>query len=180
MALEIERRFLVSGDGWRSQIAWQRQLQQGYLAIHPSGPTVRVRSSGSPEPEDGSGTEAQAWITIKAAAPDSGGAALSRLEFEYAVPAADGQALLALCSHRLVKRRYGLSLPGGDWVVDVFEAENAPLVLAEVELDSPETEVEIPIWCCREITGSQRLSNASLAQRPLALWSGAERTALFG
>jgi adenylate cyclase len=180
MALEIERRFLVSGDGWRSHICGVRQLQQGYLAVNAAGPTVRVRTSGPPEPEDGAEAEARAWITIKAAAPQNIGAALSRLEFEYSIPLPDGQALLALCTTRLVKRRYGLSLAGGDWVVDVFEADNAPLVLAEVELDSAETEVTIPSWCGREITGSHELSNAGLAQRPLSLWSGAERSQLFG
>lgn len=180
MALEIERRFLVDGDGWRSHIGWVRQLQQGYLTINATGPTVRVRTSGPPDAVEGAGEAAQAWITIKAAAPDAAGVALSRLEFEYPIPAEDGQALLALCATRLVKRRYGLNLCGGDWVVDVFEADNAPLVLAEVELDSPEAEVAIPPWCGREITGSHGLSNAGLAQRPLLLWSDAELRQLFG
>jgi adenylate cyclase len=180
MALEIERRFLVNGDGWRSHIGWARQLQQGYLAINPAGPTVRVRSSGPPDPVDAAGEAVEAWITIKAAAAAGGGVALSRLEFEYPIPAEDAEALLALCASRLVKRRYGLTLSGGDWVVDVFEADNAPLVLAEVELDSPEAEVVIPPWCGRELTGSHGLSNAGLAQRPLRLWSDAERCELFG
>ena len=46
------------------------------------------------------------------------------------------QALLALAPFQISKWRYNLTLPGGDWVVDVFEADNAPLVLAEVELAS--------------------------------------------
>jgi hypothetical protein len=33
MALEIERRFLVSGQGWRPLVAWAEQLRQGYLSV---------------------------------------------------------------------------------------------------------------------------------------------------
>lgn len=185
MALEIERRFLVLAEGWRSQVRWQAKLQQGYLVQGADGLTVRVRAS-----ESLSGEGSQAWLTLKAAPPrsDSGpgaeqplrpGQALSRLEFEYAIPPADAQALLALAPHQLRKCRYGLDLAGGDWVLDVFEGDNAPLVVAEVELEDPEQTVELPPWCGLELTGRHELSNAALAARPLALWSEAERQALL-
>jgi adenylate cyclase len=160
MALEIERRFLVAGDGWRDHVRWSRNLQQGYLAGSPTGLTLRVRS-------DGAGA---AWLTLKYPA-----AGIARHEFEYAIPSADAAALLERSEARLLKCRYGLDLPGGDWVLDLFEAENAPLVIAEVELESEQQSLELPGWCCREITGLGAFSNAALAQRPFASWSAAER-----
>ena len=42
-------------------------------------------------------------------------------------PVTDAEALLDLAPHRLDKVRYALDCPGGDWVVDCFQAENAPL-----------------------------------------------------
>jgi adenylate cyclase len=187
LALEIERRFLVQAEGWRSHVRWQARLQQGYLVQGADGLTVRVRAS-----ESLSGDGAQAWLTLKAAPPRTGsgvgagaeqplrpGQALSRLEFEYAIPTEDAQALLALAPHQLRKCRYGLDLAGGDWVLDVFEGDNAPLVVAEVELAHPEQTVALPPWCGLELTGRHELSNAALAARPLALWSEAERQALL-
>lgn len=200
MALEIERRFLVAGDSWRQHVRWQRELEQGYLLAGDDGLTVRVRSSGplelpphadadaapgaavpaavAPPLREGAG---EAWLTLKAAPPglQARVAALCRLEFEYAIPLADAAALLELCPSRVLKRRHGLALPGGDWVLDVFAAENAPLVVAEVELDRADAAVVIPPWCVRELTGRHDLSNAALAARPLSRWSALERQALL-
>jgi CYTH domain-containing protein len=160
MALEIERRFLVAGDGWRPHVSWSRSLQQGYLAGSADGLTLRVRS-------DGAGS---AWITLKYPA-----AGIARHEFEYAIPPLDAEALLERSEARLIKARFGLDLPGGEWVLDVFEAENAPLVIAEVELEHEQAAVAIPPWCGCEITGLGVFSNAALAQRPFEHWSTAEQ-----
>ena len=160
MALEIERRFLVSGQQWRSVVSWQRDFAQGYLPNSSQAMTSRVRLAGADE----------AWLTLKFPA---GG--IARQEFEYAIPAADASALLERCEAQLIKRRFGLDLPGGDWVLDVFAGENAPLVLAEVELERADQAVEIPHWCVREITGLGQFSNAALASHPWARWSEGER-----
>jgi len=160
MTLEIERRFLVTGDGWRRHARWSRSLQQGYLAGSPEGLTLRVRS-------DGAGS---AWLTLKYPA-----AGIARHEFEYPIPPPDAEALLERSDARLIKVRFGLDLPGGDWVLDVFEAENAPLVIAEVELESEQAVVPIPPWCCCEITGNRCFSNAALALRPFQAWTAAEQ-----
>jgi adenylate cyclase len=187
MALEIERRFLVKGDDWRQHIRWQARLQQGYLVAGADGFTVRVRCAG------GAAAVAGAWLTLKArpaAALGSGGAAapglpdgLVRQEFEYPIPAEDAEALLALAPQRLSKWRYGLDLPGGDWVLDVFEGDNAPLVVAEVEFEAASLEQGLelvpPRWCVRELTGRHELSNAALARVPLGRWPEPGRTELF-
>jgi CYTH domain-containing protein len=191
MAEEIERRFLVQGDQWRRHVLWSARLQQGYLARGPGGLVLRVRSRESIQSLDGDSTlepTAAAWITIKAgiqtgpgqsALSDTGpgdAGALRRLEFEYPVPVSDAAALLALTPSRLSKCRHGLDLPGGEWVLDEFEGANAPLVVAEVELDRVAQQVEVPSWCVTEITHRRELSNAALASRPLQLW-GEERKA---
>lgn len=190
LALEIERRFLVAGTDWRRHSLWQARLRQGYLSRPGDGLTVRVRSS---EPLQAGGAD-QAWLTLKAPPPPAGveagaaeapsphqevGLALSRLEFEYSIPLEDAEALLALTDQQLVKIRHGLDLPGGDWVLDVFEGANAPLLVAEVELEHPDQPVPLPAWCVRELTGRRELSNAALAARPLAHWSEPDRRELL-
>lgn len=171
MALEIERRFLVREEGWRAHVAWKADLKQGYLLQREDGLTARVRLR-----QTGDG-DCQAWLTIKAKG-DAETPNLVRLEFEYAIPVADAQALLNLAPWQVSKQRFGLLLPGGDWVLDVFENENAPLVIAEVELRHPEDSPPIPAWCGKEITGLHQLSNAALARVPWQQWSEAEKTAL--
>lgn len=181
MALEIERRFLVAGEAWLPLVAWSQDLEQGYLLASADGPTLRVRSSRARASASPGRTEApaspgslvsgaEAWLTLKLAATG-----IARHEYEYAIPPGDGLALLDHCGSKLVKRRHGLSLSGGDWVLDVFEAANAPLVIAEVELEREDQPVTIPPWCVREITGEGAFSNAALASRPFEQWPSEER-----
>ena len=47
MPLEIERRFLVTGPGWRAHAEEPQHLRQGYLASSEDGFTVRVRLRAS-------------------------------------------------------------------------------------------------------------------------------------
>jgi CYTH domain-containing protein len=176
MALEIERRFLVRAEDWRAHVCWQAELSQGYLVDAGPGLTLRVRLSERPD------RQPEAWLTIKApppAAADGPTAALTRLEYEYPIPLADARGLLTLAGPRVCKRRHGLDLAGGEWVVDVFAEANAPLVVAEVELASADAPLVIPAWCGREITGRHDLSNAALARHPLEAWSVEARRELL-
>jgi CYTH domain-containing protein len=183
MALEIERRFLVAGDGWRLHADAPQALAQGYLSASSEGLTLRVRQAAPLPAEDGwaptaaaaaAGSGAgEAWLTLKLPA-----AGIARHEFEYAIPALDAEQLLALCPTALRKRRHPLALPGGDWVLDVFEGPNAPLVIAEVELERCDSPVTVPPWCVRELTGDGRFSNAALARQPFAGWPDADRAAV--
>ena len=155
MALEIERRFLVTDSGWRGEAGPPQMLRQGYLSASPEGFTVRMRLRA----------DGMAWLTLKTPA-----AGIARHEFEYNIPAEDAEELWKLAPHRLVKTRYALQRGGGDWIVDCFEGDNSPLILAEVELESPDSPLIIPDWCGVEITGDQRWSNAALANKPLSTW----------
>lgn len=148
MGIEIERKYLVAGDGWRDLVTSIQQLRQGYLTAG-SGVTVRVRSV-----DDRIG-----YITIK-----SGGSALARAEFEYEIPIADARQMLGYVrGAQIEKTRYALDLPGGDWVIDEFQGRHAGLMIAEVELESPTGKLELPDWLGDEVTGDPQYYNSSLA-----------------
>ena len=156
MSFEIERRFLVTSDGWRSDTSSQQKLRQCYLMGSDEGITVRVRIT----------SENNCFLTLKT--PFQG---ITRYEFEYSIPQNDAELLWNFSNHRLIKTRYQLDREGGEWIVDCFEGANSPLVIAEVELPSEDFPVEIPEWCGREITREFGFSNASLAQIPFSEWS---------
>jgi adenylate cyclase len=171
MALEIERRFLVIDDGWRAHVAWRAVIKQGYLLCRDDGLTTRVRLQQSTDGDN------RAWLTIKATAEDTA-PSHARLEFEYPIPVEDAVALLRLAPCQVSKTRHGLELPGGHWVLDVFSGANAPLMIAEVEMNHLDDSPPIPSWCGKEVTGLHQLSNAALARSPWQVWSRDERSAL--
>jgi len=156
MAKEIERKFLVSGDGWRPG-ARGIQYRQGYLSAGADAVcTVRARVAGE-----------RAWLTIKGRA--AGGA---RDEYEYPIPVADAAEMLErLRAGGLVEKlRYRVPFAGHTWEVDEFIGENAPLVVAEVELDKIDAAVTLPPWVGLEVTYDPRYTNAALARHPYSRW----------
>jgi CYTH domain-containing protein len=54
--------------------------------------------------------------------------------------------------------------------VDVFEGENAGLILAEIELQSEDETYSKPDWLGEEVTQDARYYNAYLSQHPFGLW----------
>ena len=148
MAKEIERKFLVASDAWRAAATGSKRIVQGYLS-DGHGVTVRIRIFD----------DARAVLTIKA-----GGTVLSRDEYEYDVPLADGRELVAHAEGRVIeKRRHAVPYAGRDWEVDVFEGRHAGLVLAEIEMESEDAEVELPDWVGEDVTGDPRYYNSALA-----------------
>ncbi|HAF56285.1 MAG TPA: adenylate cyclase [Thauera sp.] len=148
MAREIERRFLVRDvrilDGRKGE-----RIVQGYLAKESGAMSTRVRIRGD-----------RAWLTLKS--PKQG---YSRDEFEYAIPVADAQALLANhCAQRVVRKtRYLVDHAHHLFEVDVFEGHHAGLVVAEVELPHEQAPVSLPGWVGEEITHDARYGNFTLA-----------------
>ncbi|HEY9109896.1 MAG TPA: CYTH domain-containing protein [Roseateles sp.] len=154
MGIEIERKFLVAGDGWRRQAVSQTRFSQGYLSRDPAR-TVRVRIAGD-----------AAFLTIKGATTGA-----TRAEFEYAVPLTDAQALLGMCDGPVVEKIRHLCLfEGMTWEVDEFLGANAGLVVAEIELQSEGQAFARPAWLGTEVTGDGRYVNANLAVRPFTSW----------
>ena len=169
MGIEIERKFLVAGDGWRDAAHKVVPMAQGYLndlAIVDSGAmqtSVRVRIEGD-----------AAFLNIK-----SREAGPSRQEFDYAIPFADARALLALCVGGTIdKRRHYVQHAGHLWEVDEFLGDNAALVVAEIELGSVDEPFATPAWIGAEATHAQRYYNLALASRPYSQWREEERLAL--
>lgn len=156
MGIEIERKFLVTGDGWRQQVTSRTRFSQGYLSRDPAR-TVRVRIAGD-----------AAFLTIKGATTGA-----TRAEFEYAVPLADAQQLLAMCDGPVVEKvRYLCPFEGMTWEVDEFLGANAGLVVAEIELEAEGQAFARPAWLGADVTGDARYVNANLAVRPFTGWGG--------
>ncbi|HUP92713.1 MAG TPA: CYTH domain-containing protein [Solimonas sp.] len=156
MPVEIERKFLVSGDAWRAQASRSVEMRQGYLSREAGKASVRVRLEGN-----------QANLNIKAAVVGS-----QRAEFDYAVPLADGREILEnLCVGRVEKVRHYIEQGGLTWEVDEFLGDNAGLVVAEIELGRVDQEFERPGWLGREVTQEQRYYNQALALKPYRTWN---------
>jgi len=152
MAIEIERKFRVTGTGWRT--ADGVRYTQGYLN-RDKARTVRVRLAGQ-----------HAWLTIKGATSGA-----TRAEFEYAIPVADAAALLQLCDGPLIdKTRHTQTVRNTVWEVDEFHGDNSGLVVAEVELASEEQPYDRPDWLGEEVTHDPRYFNSALITRPFNSW----------
>ena len=155
MAIEIERKFLVRNDSWRSAVAASRRIRQFYLCEEKRA-TIRVRVTDA----------AQAWLTIKSAA-----AGLRRSEFEYAISVDDADAMAPLAQGHVVEKvRHLVPMGCLCWEVDVFSGENGGLVIAEIELAAEDQAVSLPDWIGDEVTDDSRYQNASLARLPYSAW----------
>lgn len=153
MGIEIERKFVVTADSWRSLARPGRRFCQGYIAKSDNG-SVRVRRAGD-----------EAFLTFKG--PRHG---LARAEYEYPIPVDDAEELLKLfCQRPLIeKTRHEVHCEGLVWEVDVFSGEDEEVVLADIELDRPDEPVRLPSWVGREVTGDPAYSNSTLARRAKA------------
>ena len=80
MADEIERKFLVRGDGWREAADRGCLIEQAYLAL-TDAVSVRIRIRDA----------AAATLTIKSRA-----VALRRQEYEFPIPVEKAGALMTL------------------------------------------------------------------------------------
>ncbi len=139
MPFEIERKFLVKTDSWRETCVNSQRLVDGLVAIS-DGRKVRVRLY-----------ERHATLAIKTT---EGG--LKRAEFEYQIPFEDGKELVQNYCGDLVlsKTRHYVPFRGFTWEVDVYEGILAGVVIAEVEIERPDTAVPLPGWVGAEITGN--------------------------
>jgi len=154
MGVEIERKFLVTGDEWR-ELADGIDYRQGYLSTVKER-TVRVRTVGE-----------RGFLTVKGV---SVGAV--RAEFEYEIPRKDADQMLDhLCERPLIfKTRFTVPFRGHLWEVDDFHLENAGLIVAEVELSDPDEWFDTPSWIGEEVTGDPRFFNANLIAHPFSVW----------
>ena len=155
MAIEIERKFLVSGAEWRLLVQRRELLRQGYLA-NTERCSVRVRLAGG-----------QGWLSVKAMTPGA-----ARAEYEARIPAADAVAMLeGLCQGPLIEKwRHHVIYENREWEVDEFLGENTGLVIAELELEAADAAFARPPWLGAEVTDDVRYYNFRLATHPWSNW----------
>jgi len=153
MKMEIERKFLVTGDDWRTRNGIF--VKQGYLNLDKER-TVRVRLERE-----------KAFLTIKGITTGT-----SRAEFEYEIPPQDAEQLLNLCEgHLIEKTRHKVVDAGMTWEIDEFWGANNGLIVAEVELKFAEQRFDKPLWLAVEVTADSRYYNSNLASCPYTAWT---------
>lgn len=156
MAIEIERKFLVTGD-YKSQAVSHSRIVQGYICSE-RGRTVRVRLRGD-----------CGYLTIKAPSLNGG---LSRYEFEKQITQDEALSLLRICEPGIVdKVRWLVPVGKHTFEVDEFFGDNAGLVVAEVELSSEDEDYERPDFIGKEVTGDRRYYNSNLRRHPYCDWN---------
>lgn len=154
MGTEIERKYLVVGDSWRGR-GTTTAFRQGYLSTVKER-TVRIRAAGD-----------EGVLTIKGITVGA-----SRTEFEYEIPFEDADTMLdELCEQPIIeKTRDVVEVDGTTWEIDEFGGVNQGLIVAEVELDSPDQEFTRPDWLGDEVTDDPRYFNANLIAHPYTEW----------
>jgi adenylate cyclase len=85
---------------------------------------------------------------------------------------ADARELLdRLCRKPLLeKTRHYVRYGGQVWEIDVFEGDNAGLVVAEIELAALDEQFARPPWLGEEVSHDRRYYNSCLAEHPYKEW----------
>lgn len=153
---EIERKFLVLSDDFKTLAFTQNRIVQGYLNSDPER-TVRVRIKGT-----------KGFLTIKGKGNETG---TTRLEWEKEIAVSEAELLLPLCEKGVIdKIRYEIKVGKHIYEVDVFAGDNHGLIMAEIELSSEDEMFEKPQWLGEEVTGDNRYYNACLSNNPFKNW----------
>lgn len=149
MPKEIERRFLVGDDGWRNFVSDSVRLRDGLLAFY-DGRKIRIRFY-----------DEKATLTVKG--PRKG---IARDELEYEIPASDGLALLENdCKGEVIeKTRHRIAAGDLEWHVDEYHGLLEGLIIAEIELSSEDSVVELPAWVSKEVTGIDKYRKSNLVK----------------
>ena len=154
MALEIERRFLIKNDSWKTFITSKIFIEQGYLSKTIDDWIIRIRFTGK-----------DFRITLKKHIKN-----FTNFEFEYSIPQSDGEKIMSNIKNKIRKERFFLEVAKKYWIVDCFKEKNYPLEIAEIELSFEKEDLSIPQFVSKEITGMKHYSNFSLAKNPYSKW----------
>lgn len=155
MPKEIERKYLISNDNWKTHADAGTHMVQGYMGSNEKS-SIRIRIDGE-----------SANLNIK-----SKTIGIQRSEFDYAIPLDDAKELLdELCDRPLIeKTRYHVKHEGHLWEIDVFAGDNEGLIVAEIELTSPEETFSMPDWVGKEVSDDPRYYNICLVTHPYKDW----------
>ncbi|WP_053976744.1 CYTH domain-containing protein [Mangrovimonas xylaniphaga] len=154
--IEIERKFLVSSEAFKTEATSSKQIVQGFLNTDKER-TVRVRISGD-----------KGILTVKGKSTEDG---LSRFEWETIIEKAEAEALLQICEPGVInKTRYEIPMGNHLFEVDEFHDENEGLIVAEVELNAVDEDFLKPSWLGEEVTGKVEYYNSYLSKTPYKTW----------
>ena len=155
MAIEIEHKFLLANNRWRTGIIRSTPYKQGYLSSN-SNVSIRIRISHT-----------EAWINLKKAAIGN-----QRDEYEYPIPLPDAEEIINnLCQQPLIdKTRHLVPYQQHTWEIDEFHGDNDGLIVAEIELTSSDEGFAKPDWLGTEVTLEHKYYNNQLAKRPYSSW----------
>ncbi|MBT8298748.1 MAG: CYTH domain-containing protein [Maribacter sp.] len=154
--VEIERKFLVTSDDYKTQATNKKRIVQGFLNTHPKR-TVRVRINDD-----------KAYLTVKGKSNKEG---TSRFEWEKEIEISAAENLLALCEETIIeKTRYEIPAGNFTYEVDEFLGINKGLVVAEIELRNENDVFDQPDWLGEEVTGQLKYYNSILSKKPYGSW----------
>ena len=153
MGLEIERKFLVTNEKWKTSVTQTIRIRDGLIANN-NGQKARVRIAN-----------ARATIALK-----SRRRGRTRSEFEYAIPLSDAEDMMrVMCDGPILEKvRHCVPYTGVIWNVDVYEGILRGVTIAEVELDSSEQELQLPDWIGQEVTGDPNYRKVNMVARRIA------------
>lgn len=156
MSLEIERKFLVINDDFKSEAYQKNTIKQGYLNSDKNR-TVRVRVA-----------DEKAFLTIKGKTNSTG---TTRFEWEKEIDTQEAEELLLLCEPSIIeKTRFLVKSDHHTFEIDEFYGDNKGLIVAEIELNSENETFKKPLWLGREVTGNIEYYNSSISKNPFKNW----------
>lgn len=145
---EIERKFRVINSNYKKLAVSELKISQWYINRDKLR-VVRVRICGD-----------KAMLTVKGKTEG-----ISRNEFEYEIPISDAIEMKSLADGKVIeKTRFIVPFDGKLWEVDEFHGSHEGLVIAEIELNSPDEEIKLPDFIGEEVSNNPRYFNSSLAE----------------
>lgn len=155
MALEIERKFLLTNDSWREDVYKSVKYVQGYMGSTEQS-SIRIRIE-----------DEKANLNIK-----SKTIGVQRAEYDYEIPVDEAKEMLySLCERPLIeKERFFVKNAEHIWEIDVFAGDNEGLIVAEIELGSADEAFSKPGWAGEEVTEDVRYYNVCLVKNPYKDW----------
>ena len=154
--IEIERKFLVISEDYKTEAISSKKIVQGFLNTHKKR-TVRVRI-----------VDSQGFLTIKGKSSKDG---TSRFEWETEIELNDAKQLLKLCEKEVISKvRYEVKVGEHVYEIDEFKGSNNGLTIAEIELKDVSENFKKPDWLGKEVTGKTKYYNSQLSKNPYSRW----------
>ena len=148
MAKEIERKYLVRDNSYKSKAHSSYRIIQGYLSTDKEA-TIRIRIC-----------DYRAFITIKGL--NNG---IIRNEWEYEIPMEDAKEMIKICKGVVIdKTRYNVDYCGFAWEIDEFHGVHSGLVLAEIEIETENDVYPLPQFVGEEVSGNAKYYNSVLSK----------------